>query len=63
MPINAEQSAQLTMGFTYAAGAQSIGLVMYNAAQAQQGCQQIELAALGLVLADLAIAGAKALAG
>jgi hypothetical protein len=53
----------MTLGFTEAAGAHSIALVMYNAAQAQQGCQQIELAALGLVLSELGVAAAQALGG
>jgi hypothetical protein len=44
------------MGFAEAAGAHSIGLVMYNAAQAEQAAQQIEIAALGFVLAKMAAA-------
>ena len=62
-PLGASQAASMTLGFTEAAGAQSIALVMYNAAQAQQGCQQIELAALGLVLGEIGVAAAKALGG
>ena len=53
------QSAALTMGFAQAAGSHSIGIVMLNAAQAQQAVQQIEVAALGYVLANMAVAAAK----
>jgi len=54
--IRLSQSTALTMGFAEAAGAHSIGLVMYNAAQAEQAVQQIEIAALGFVLAKMAAA-------
>lgn len=52
------QSSALTMGFAEAAGAHSIGIIMYNAAEAQQAVQQIEIAALGFVLAKMAAAAA-----
>jgi hypothetical protein len=53
------QAAALTMGFAQAAGAHSIGLIMYNAAEAQQAVQQVEIAALGFVLAKMAAAAAS----
>ncbi len=52
------QSAALTMGFADAAASHSIGIIMYNAAQAQQAVQQMEIAALGYVLAQMAAAAA-----
>lgn len=52
------KSSALTMGFAEAAGAHSIGIIMYNAAEAQQAVQQIEIAALGFVLAKMAAAAA-----
>jgi hypothetical protein len=64
MPVNSNpatspimrysQSAALTMSFAQAAGSHSIGIVMLNAAQVQQAAQQIEVAALGYVLAKMA---------
>jgi hypothetical protein len=53
------QSSALTMGFAEAAGSHSIGIVMLNAAQVQQAVQQIEVAALGYVLAKMAAAAGQ----
>ncbi len=60
LPLKLSQAASLTMGFTQAAGAHATGLIMYNAAEAQQAVQQVEIAALGYVLASMAAAAAKA---
>ena len=54
--IRLSQSSALTMGFADAAASQSIGLIMYNAAQTQQAVQQIEIAILGFLLAEMAVA-------
>jgi len=54
--LRLSQSSALSMGFAEAAGAHSIGIIMYNAAEAQKAVQQIEIAALGYVLAKMAAA-------
>lgn len=43
----------LAMGFTETSGANSISMVMYNAAQAQQAVQQVEVATLGAIIPKL----------
>ena len=39
-------------------GAASIALVMFNAAQAEQACQQIELTSVGVTCAMIVVAAA-----
>lgn len=53
------EAASLAMGMAEIAGANSIAIVMYNAAQAQQAVQQVEVAALGFVIAKMAAASAS----
>ncbi len=50
------QASGLAMAQAELAGAASIGLVMLNAAQAQQACQQIELSVVGVVCAQIVAA-------
>ena len=44
--LTAGRAASLSMGATFMAAANSIGLVMYNAAAVQQGTQQIAQASV-----------------
>ncbi|MCU1226422.1 MAG: hypothetical protein JWQ42_4515 [Edaphobacter sp.] len=50
------QASAQSMAQAELAGASSIGLVMFNAAQAQQACQQIELSVVGVVCAQIVAA-------
>jgi len=47
-------ASQLALAMTEVSQANSISIVMFNAAQAQQAGQQIEVAALGYVIAKMA---------
>jgi len=52
------QASDFAMAQAELAGATSIGLVMFNAAQAQQSCQQIELSTVGVVCLQIIAATA-----
>jgi hypothetical protein len=54
--LSLSQASELAMAQAELSGAASIGLVMFNAAQAQQACQQIELTAVGIVCAKIVAA-------
>jgi len=51
-------SADLSMANTFMAAAQAIGLIMYNAAQAEQGSQQVAQAAVATTCAMIVKNGA-----
>lgn len=53
------QASALAMGYAEMAGANSIGIVMHNAAQTQQASQQIELSIVGVTCAKIVVAAAK----
>jgi hypothetical protein len=49
--LTADRGASLSMGATFMAAANSIGLVMYNAVAVQQGTQQIAQATVATTCA------------
>jgi hypothetical protein len=60
MPSNASmvltgpsRAGAYALGFAELAGADSTGVIMANAAQAQLACQQIELSMVGVVCAKM----------
>jgi Killing trait len=57
--LSLSQASAFAMAQAELAGAASISLVMFNAAQAQQGCQQIELTAVGVVCAKIVTSAAS----
>ena len=50
------QASEVAMANAELAAASSIALVMFNAAQAQQSCQQIELSAVGITCTQIVAA-------
>lgn len=49
--LTVDRAASLSMAYTFMAAANSIGLVMYNAAAVQQGTQQIAQATVATTCA------------
>lgn len=58
--INFEAASEAAMAQAELAGASSIGLIMQNAAQAQQACQQMELSSVAVTCAMILKAAASA---
>jgi hypothetical protein len=58
--LTAERGASLSMGATFMAAANSIGLVMYNAVAVQQGTQQIAQATVATTCALMVANAGKA---
>lgn len=57
------QASAMALGFAEMSQANSIAMVMYNAAAAQQAAQQVELTSTGMACAQIIAAGVQALAG